>query len=223
MEVFSGHMLCASPALGTFPTPPQEGLETSHSKCCWSCRLDMGVQRGGMACPLPHSKSGWGRGLSLSLGARVCAHQEGGRPRPGSCISSQRLHVGPSVLELDWANLICSLQEQSPGHQNPSPTSFRGQTPSRETPETLCPSRPLSGQEWPACAATRGGQDRQGGEGLCRCLPGPRHDPGPTSKGPDPRTSGRRASGLMEVAGVRILAQRGPCVLRDPGLISVSP
>lgn len=218
MDVFSDHMLRASPALGTFPNSTSRRPRNVSLKLLLVLQLDMGVQRGGVACPCPHSKSGWG-GLSLSLGA----HQEGGRPRPGSCIASRRLHVGPSVLELDWANLICSLQEQSPGHQNPSPTSFRGQTPSRETPETLCPSRPLSGQEWLACAAARGGQDRQGGEGLCRCLPGPRHDPGPTSKGPDPGTSGRRASGLMEVAGVRILAQRGPCVLRDPGLISVSP
>lgn len=51
MEVSSDHMLCASLHWGHFQTPPQEGLETSHSNCYWSCRLDMGVKRGGEACP----------------------------------------------------------------------------------------------------------------------------------------------------------------------------
>lgn len=51
------------------------------------------------------------------------------------------------------ANLICS-----PGGGRASPTASplltpcRGQTPTRETPEPLCPGRLLSCQEWLACA-----------------------------------------------------------------------
>lgn len=86
----------------------------------------------------------------------------------------------PSGLGLDWANLICSPQEQSPGHQNPLLMSCRDQTPTRETPEPLRPSRPLSCQEWSACPAAKGRPGRQG----CGCA-------GVHVNGPDPKTSER--------------------------------
>ena len=63
---------------------------------------------------------------------------------------------GGSALGPDRANLICSPQEQSPGREDTLLTCYSGQTPTRETPEPLCPSQPLSCQEWLACAVATG-------------------------------------------------------------------
>lgn len=131
----------------------------------------------------------------------------------GLAAASRLLCAGLSGPALDSANPICSPQELSPGHQNPLLMSCGGQTPTGETPEPLCPSRPLSCQEWLACATAKGGQDGQGAGHACQA-PGTTPAPvmtwcpcqwnqtlGPAEGGPPD---------WMEVAGVRILAQRGP-------------
>ena len=53
-------------------------------------------------------------------------------------------------------------------------------------------------------------------------IPCPSHDPVPKWMGPDPRSSGRRGSGPDGVAGLRVLAPKEPCFLRDPELASLS-
>lgn len=68
------------------------------------------------------------------------------RRETGLCLAAASL-PGGSVWRPDWANLICSPQEQSPGCENTLLTSYRGQTPTGEPPEPLCPSPPLSYQE----------------------------------------------------------------------------
>lgn len=188
---------CFAPAL-RLQTLRQEGLERSRSKG-GSCGVDWEVQRGEEGCPGPHSEL---RGCLLASGPGF-AHTRRVAGL-GLAAASRRLHAGPSGPALDCANPICSPRELSPGHQNPLLMSCGGQTPTGETPEPLCPSRPLSCREWLACAAAEDGQDRRGRGGArpCWCLPGPRHDlrPGhdlvPASMEPDPGTSGRRASRL---------------------------